>query len=150
MLPCPLKHKHTSSGVRSGDHYKTLPWLPSATIIDKPWDVYCDGVLGISGAGAATILTSPSGIKLRYAAQLQFTTETEKCSNNIAENEVVLLGLHKLRAMGVQHCIMKIDSKVLASQIEKECIARDEALERNLAVVRRMENFFKGFTLQHK
>jgi hypothetical protein len=45
--------------------------------------------------------------------------------------------------MGVQHCILKIDSKVLASQIENECITRDEALERYLAVVRKMERFFK-------
>jgi ribonuclease HI len=80
---------------------------------------------------------------------LQFETETNKCSNNIAEYEAVLLGLHKLRALGVQHCIVKIDSKVAASQIEKECITRDETLERYLATVRRMERFFKGFTVQY-
>jgi hypothetical protein len=51
--------------------------------------------------------------------------------------------------MGVQHCILKIDSKVIASQIEKECIARDKTLERYLAAVRRMERFFKGFTVQY-
>jgi ribonuclease HI len=51
--------------------------------------------------------------------------------------------------MGVQRCTLKIDSKVIASQIEKECMARDETLERYLAVVRRMENFFKGFTVKH-
>jgi hypothetical protein len=51
--------------------------------------------------------------------------------------------------MGVRCCILKIDSKVIASQIEKECIARDETLERYLAAVRRMEGFFKGLTMQH-
>jgi acetolactate synthase regulatory subunit len=51
--------------------------------------------------------------------------------------------------MGVQCCTLKIDSKVIASQIKKECMARDETLERYLAVVRRMENFFKGFTVKH-
>jgi acetolactate synthase regulatory subunit len=51
--------------------------------------------------------------------------------------------------MGVQCCTLKIDSKVIASQIEKECMARDETLERYLAVVRWMENFFKGFTVKH-
>jgi hypothetical protein len=35
------------------------------------------------------------------------------------------------------------------SQIEKECTTWDETLERYLAVVRRMENFFKGFTMEH-
>jgi acetolactate synthase regulatory subunit len=51
--------------------------------------------------------------------------------------------------MGVQHYILKTDSKVIASQIKKECITRDETLERYLAVVRRMERFFKGFTVQY-
>jgi ribonuclease HI len=51
--------------------------------------------------------------------------------------------------MGVQRCVLKIDSKVIAGEIEKECIARDETLERYLAVVRRMEGFFKAFTAQH-
>jgi ribonuclease HI len=82
---------------------------------------------------------------LKYAARLQFKAEADKYSNNIAEYEIVLLGLHKLRAMGVQHCIVKTYSKVIASQIEKECITRDETLERYLAAVRRMERFFKGF-----
>jgi ribonuclease HI len=71
------------------------------------------------------------------------------CNNNIAEYEAVLLGLHKLRAMRVQYCTLKIDSKVIASQIEKEYMARDETLERYLYVIRRLENHFKGFTIEH-
>jgi ribonuclease HI len=69
---------------------------------------------------------SPSGIKLRYAVQLQFIAEKDKCNNNIAKYEAVLLGLHKLRAMGVQYCTLKTDSKVVVSQIEKECMAREK------------------------
>jgi hypothetical protein len=38
---------------------------------------------------------------------------------------------------------------VIEGQIEKECIARDETLERYLAAVRRMEGFSKGFIVQH-
>jgi hypothetical protein len=45
--------------------------------------------------------------------------------------------------------MVKIDSKVVTSQIEKECITSDETLERYLATVRRMERFFKGFTVQY-
>jgi hypothetical protein len=47
-------------------------------------------------AGAAVILKSPSGIRLRYAARLQFTAEVDKWSNNIVEYEAILLDLHKL------------------------------------------------------
>jgi ribonuclease HI len=100
-------------------------------------------------AGAAAILQSPSGIKQRYVAQLQFATGADKCSNNIVVYEVVLLGLRKLRAMGVQCCTLKIDSKVIAGQIKKESMARDKTLERYLAVVHRMENHFKGFIVEH-
>jgi ribonuclease HI len=92
---------------------------------------------------------SPSGIKLQDAIRLQFTAETNNCSNSIAKYKAVLLSLHKLRAMGVQYCTLKIDSKVIASQIEKECMARDETLERYLTTVRRIENHFKGFTVEH-
>jgi hypothetical protein len=52
--------------------------------------------------------------------------------------------------MGVQHCILKIDSKVIAGQIEKECIAKEETSERYLATIQRMERFFKGFTVQYR
>jgi hypothetical protein len=43
----------------------------------------------------------------------------------------------------------KIDSKVTTSQIEKECMSRDKTLERYPAVVRRMENHLKEFTVEH-
>jgi hypothetical protein len=35
------------------------------------------------------------------------------------------------------------------SQIEKECMARDETLERYLAAIRRIEKYFKGFIVEH-
>jgi hypothetical protein len=51
--------------------------------------------------------------------------------------------------MGVQNCILKIDSNVIASQIEKECMARAATLERYLAIIRRLENYIKGFTVEY-
>jgi DNA polymerase I-like protein with 3'-5' exonuclease and polymerase domains len=51
--------------------------------------------------------------------------------------------------MGIWYCMLKIDSKVVASQIEKECMARDATLEKYLAAVRRMENYFKGLTVEY-
>jgi ribonuclease HI len=51
--------------------------------------------------------------------------------------------------MGVQSCTLKTDSKVIARQIEKDCIARNATLERYLALVRRMENYFRQFLVSH-
>jgi ribonuclease HI len=101
------------------------------------------------GAGAATILISPSGIKLRYVARLQFNNEAEKCTNTMVEYKAILLELRKIRAIKVQRCTLHMNSKVLAGQIKKECIAREPTLERYLALIRRMENYFNGFTVEY-
>jgi ribonuclease HI len=58
-------------------------------------------------------------------------------------------GLCKLRAIGVQTCTLLTDSKVVANQIEKECFTREPTLERYLALIRRMENYFKGFRIEY-
>jgi ribonuclease HI len=118
-------------------------------VLETPWVVYCDGAWGTMGARAAAILLSPSGIKLHYTARMQFNNESDKCTNNIAEYKTVLLGLRKLRAIGVQKCILRINSKVVTGQIEKECIAREPTLDKYLGLVRKMENYFKGFTLEY-
>jgi hypothetical protein len=80
---------------------------------------------------------------------LQFNNEADKCTNNITEYEAILLGLRKLRVIGVQRCILRTDSKIVAGQIEKECIAREPTLEKYLALVKRIEFFFKGFTVEY-
>jgi ribonuclease HI len=115
----------------------------------SPWLVYCDKAWGRVGAEAAAIQISPLGIKLRYVARMQFNNEADKCTNNVAEYEAILLGLHKLRAIGIQRCTLRIESKVVAGQIEKECIAMERTLKRYLACVRRMENYFKCFTIEY-
>jgi hypothetical protein len=51
--------------------------------------------------------------------------------------------------MGVQRCTLRTDSKVVAGQIENECIAKEPTLEKYQALVRRMENHFKGFTVEY-
>jgi ribonuclease HI len=85
--------------------------------------VYCDGAWDSTRVGAATILASPSRIKLCYAAILHFTSEIDKCTNNIVEYKAIRLGLRKFRAIDVQTCVLHTDSKVLSGHIEKEYIA---------------------------
>jgi ribonuclease HI len=101
------------------------------------------------GAGAATINTSPLGIKYIYATCLSFALESDKCTNNITEYEAVILGFRKLRSLGITTCIVKTDSKIVAGQIEKYCFAKELVLMQYLSVVWSLEKQFKGFTLQH-
>jgi ribonuclease HI len=57
----------------------------------------------------------------------QLRLESNRCTNNIAEYEAVILGLRKLQALGVTTCIIRIDSKVVADQV-KEYSAKDPTL----------------------
>jgi hypothetical protein len=63
---------------------------------EKVWTIHCDGAWCHAGAGTAAIITSPAGVKYRYAARLSFALESDRCTNNIAEYEAVILGLRKL------------------------------------------------------
>jgi hypothetical protein len=91
----------------------TGPSEPLRCHAETVWTIHCDGARCHTGAGAATIITSPVGLKYRYVVRLRFALELDKCTNNIAEYEAVILGLHKLRALGVTTCIIKTDSKVV-------------------------------------
>jgi ribonuclease HI len=60
-----------------------------------------------------------------------------------------LLGLRKLKAMGVRKAVLKSDSPVVTCQVDKSSKAKNPALEKYLDTVRRMESSFEGFTLKN-
>jgi ribonuclease HI len=105
--------------------------------------VFCDGSWGTFGAGAAAILAAPSKVRTCYAIKLDFS-----CTNNIAEYEVLLLGLRKL-AMGIRRAVLKTDSQVISGHVDKSCRARDPKLEKYLDTVRRLEASFEGFSVKN-
>ena len=92
--------------------------------------MFCDGSWGTFGAGAAAILISPSKIKTCYTARLEFNF-----TNNIAEYEAVVLGLQKLKAMGIRRAILKSFSQVITGHVDKSSRARDLKLEKYLDTV---------------
>jgi hypothetical protein len=128
-----------------------VDWTGPITQQDEPaekmWTIHCDGAWCHAGAGVAAVITSPIGVKHRYAARLSFALESDRCTNNVAEYEAVILGLRKLQALCVTTCLIKTDSKVVAGQVEKEYSAKDPALMQYLTTVRSLERQFKGFTL---
>jgi ribonuclease HI len=109
----------------------------------EAWTVFYDGSWGTFCAGATAILISPSKIKTYYAARLEFN-----CTNYIAEYEALLLGLQKLRAMGIRRAILKSNSQVITWQVDKSSKAKDLKLEKYLDTVRRIEASFEGFSVK--
>ena len=139
---------------RSSIQYQALldfivDWTPGAHeeghLTDtEAWAMFYDGSWGTFGIGVTAILISPSKIKTCYAARLEFN-----CTNNIADYEAILLGLRKLRAMGIRRVVLKSDSQVIIGQVDKSNKARDPKLEKYLDTVRRMETSFKGFSIKN-
>ena len=112
-------------------------------IDEEAWTVFYDGSCGTFSAGAIIVLISPLKIRICYAARLEF-----KCTNNIAEYEAVLLGLQKLKTVGIRRAILKSDSQVITGHVDKSSKVKDPKLEKYLDTVRRMEASFKGFSVK--
>jgi ribonuclease HI len=106
--------------------------------------VFYDGSWGTFGVGVAAILVAPSKVRTCYATRLDFS-----CINNIAQYEALLLGLRKLKAMGIRRAVLKTDSQVISGHVDKSCKARDPKLEKYLDTVRRLEASFEGFSVKN-
>src|SRR5688572_20837566 len=70
-------------------------------------------------------------------------------TNNIAEYDALLLGLRKLKAMGIKRAILKTDSQVISGHVDKSSKARDPKLKTYLDVVRGLEASFEGFSVKN-
>jgi ribonuclease HI len=124
-------------------------WMPGAQEEEankdaEAWTVFCDGSWGTFGASAAAVLVAPSKVRTCYAIKLDFS-----CTNNIVEYEALLLGLRKLKAMGIRRAVLKIDSQVISGHVDKSCRARDPKLEKYMDIVRRLEASFEGFSVKN-
>src|SRR5688572_17475848 len=124
-------------------------WTPGAqgeeTTKDvEAWTVFCDGSWGTFDVGADAVLVAPSKVRTSYVVKLDFS-----CTNNIAEYEALLLGLRKIKAMGIRRAILKTDSQVISGHVDKSSKARDPKLERYLDTIRRLEASFEGFSVKN-
>jgi ribonuclease HI len=131
-----------------------IDWTsPSNTTRDEElvpvWEIRCDKAWGRKGVEIAAIVTSPAGVKLRYAARLDYSDPSDRCTNNTTEYEVLLVGLRKVRALGASNFLVKCDVEVIKDHVEMESEAKEPELVKYLAEVRKMERHFRGFTIEH-
>jgi hypothetical protein len=79
--------------------------LPAAPIQPELWTRLFDGSLMKTGAGAGLLFISPLGKHLRYVLRLHFPA-----SNNMAEYEALVKGLHIAIELGVRRLDARGDS----------------------------------------
>jgi hypothetical protein len=88
--------------------------LPTPTERPEQWVMYFDGSLKLEGVGAGVLLISPKGKQLKYVLQIFW-----KVSNNEAEYEAQLHGLHLAMSLGIKQLLVYGDSAVVINQVNK-------------------------------
>jgi ribonuclease HI len=106
--------------------------------------MYFDGSLMKTGVGAGLLFISPLGKHLRYVLRLHFLA-----SNNVAEYEALVNGLHIAIELGVRCLDARGDLQLVIDQVMKNSHCRDRKMEAYCDEVRRLEDKFYGLELNH-
>jgi hypothetical protein len=96
--------------------------------------MYFDGALNLKGAGAGVLLISPQGGQLKYVLQIHY-----KASNNSAEYEALIHGLHIVVSLGIKQLLAFGDSKVVIEQVNKEWDCIKDTMDAYCAEIRKLE-----------
>jgi len=97
-----------------------------------------------TGAGAGLVFISPLGVRMRYAIRLHFPA-----SNNAAEYEALINGLHITIELGIKRLDVRGDSRLIIDQVMKESSCHDPKMDAYCKAVRRLEEKFDGLELNH-
>jgi ribonuclease HI len=118
--------------------------LPAAPIQPELWTMFFDRSLMKTGAGVGLLFISPLGKHLCYVLHLHFPA-----SNNVAEYEALVNGLHIAIELGVRRLNARGDSQLVIDQVMKNSHCRDPKMEAYCDEVRRLEDKFYGIELNH-
>ncbi|GKF68468.1 reverse transcriptase domain-containing protein, partial [Tanacetum coccineum] len=106
----------------------------------KKWTLFTDGASNSKGSGAGLVLISPSGVEFTYALCLNFIS---------TNNEALLAGLHMERKMKVEDIDVKVNSKLVASQINGSYVASSTSMIKYLATKKECIAEFNSFSIQN-
>jgi ribonuclease HI len=109
-----------------------------------PWKLFFDGSACREGQGVGVVLISPRGAVFEQSVPLEYF-----CTNNQAEYEVILLGLHILISMGVKHVEAFGDSLLVVQEVVSVFQCFDRSLNTYLDKCLKIIALFDDFTVQH-
>ncbi|KAM1978246.1 hypothetical protein ACFX16_014955 [Malus domestica] len=93
---------------------KEVVSLPSKAQKIEPtapaWSLYVDGSSNQQGCGAGLVFMTPDKVAIEYALRFKFKT-----SNNEAEYEALLAGLHLAKHLGVKRIDIFSDSQLVVN-----------------------------------
>ncbi|XP_052203102.1 uncharacterized protein LOC127808572 [Diospyros lotus] len=97
----------------------TGPTEEPAPLTSPVWELFVDGSSNEHGSGAGVLLVSPEGHKIPYALRFRFGP-----TNNEAEYEALLAGLHLAREVKAERLKIFSDSQLMVCQVQGEYQAR--------------------------
>ncbi|GKC07825.1 reverse transcriptase domain-containing protein [Tanacetum coccineum] len=117
--------------------------IPVEEEISKPWALFTDGSSCLEGSGAGLILTNPEGIVFTYALRFEF----DAC-NIEAEYKALVAGLCIAKHMGVKNLEAKVDSRLVANQINGSYVAKEQSMIQCLEKAKALSSSFKFFSIK--
>jgi ribonuclease HI len=107
------------------------------------WTLEFDGSHSSFGSGAGIVLTTPSGEVFYHSYRLEFC-----CTNNVAEYEVLILGLNLAIDKGVTILEVKGDSDLIVSQVLMRFATKNEKLKRYRDVAQALSKSFRKISIE--
>ncbi|XP_027158117.1 uncharacterized protein LOC113759746 [Coffea eugenioides] len=112
--------------------------------IRPPWKIYFDGVAHRQGAGAGIVFVTPDGRILLY-----FFTLNQRCSNNVAEYQALILGLEI--AVDMEQLDIQIygDSQLVINQLLGSYEVKKSKLIPYHKYATRLMKWLRGASIKH-
>jgi len=118
---------------------------PFLTKDDHPsWILHVDGSSNERSCDAEVVLEGPGEIVIEQALKFDFRT-----SNNQAEYEALIAGLHLAQELEITRLICKSDSRLVIGQLNDEYEVRESLLQQYYHFVKQLMNTFSEISLQH-
>ncbi|XP_074278019.1 uncharacterized protein LOC141601623 [Silene latifolia] len=109
---------------------------------EQVWELNVDGASNMKGAGVGLVLKSPQGDQLVQAVRCEF-----KATNNEAEYEALILGLHWLGSKN-RHLRVYSDSQLIVNHVNNTYAARDPTMMAYLEIAQALKLRFQTFNIK--
>nr|GEU66931.1 reverse transcriptase domain-containing protein [Tanacetum cinerariifolium] len=116
--------------------------VPAVETQEEPWTLFTDGSSCVDGSGAGVILTNPDGVEFTYALRFQFAA-----SNNEAEYEASIADFRIAMQMGVKNIRANVNSKLVANQVSRTYVAKEDNMIKYLDIAQGLVGGFKIFSV---
>jgi len=108
------------------------------------WTLYVDGSSNSRSCGVGVVLEGPGEIVIEQAMKFEFRT-----SNNQAEYEAIIAGLHLAIELEITNITCKSDSRLVIGQLTEEYEVRETLLQQYFHFVKNLISRFKEISFQH-